>query len=140
MPNNVEVKARVMNIKELTERARMLSGTEGKLLQQEDTFFVCQNGRLKLRVLQVSINIYLYCHVSSEIYMHMEWGMMLGADGEKTKQKHNFVCQNEWLKQVEGYRKSNYVTQIVCQNGWLKGIAGMEKYTFVCQKGWFKSN
>ena len=72
MPNNVEVKARVMNIKELTERARMLSGTEGKLLQQEDTFFVCQNGRLKLRVLQVSINIYLYCHVSSEIYMHME--------------------------------------------------------------------
>ena len=72
MPNNVEIKARVKNIAELTERARRLSGTEGELLQQEDTFFVCQNGRLKLRVLQVPISIYLYCHVSSEIYMHME--------------------------------------------------------------------
>ena len=53
MPNNVEIKAQVNNIEELTKRARELSGTEGELLQQEDTFFMCQNGRLKLRVLQV---------------------------------------------------------------------------------------
>ena len=53
MPNNVEIKAQVNNIEELTKRARELSGTKGELLQQEDTFFMCQNGRLKLRVLQV---------------------------------------------------------------------------------------
>ena len=98
MPNNVEIKARVKNIAELTERARMLSGTEGELLQQEDTFFVCQNGRLKLRVLQVSINIYLYCHVSSEIYMHMEWGMVLGADGGKKAKTQ--LCVSEWVTQA----------------------------------------
>ncbi|KAK7099111.1 uncharacterized protein [Littorina saxatilis] len=52
MPSNVEIKARVTNMAELTKRAKELSGTEGELLQQEDTFFFCQNGRLKLRIVQ----------------------------------------------------------------------------------------
>ncbi|KAK7477186.1 hypothetical protein BaRGS_00031571 [Batillaria attramentaria] len=50
MPTNVEIKARVTDIANLRKRAAQLSGTDGQTLEQEDTFFNCHNGRLKLRV------------------------------------------------------------------------------------------
>lgn len=53
MPTNVEIKARVCDIENLRQRAVELSGSEGELLEQEDTFFTCQNGRLKLRIIKV---------------------------------------------------------------------------------------
>lgn len=53
MPSNVEIKARVRDMEGLKKVAATLSGSDGELLQQEDTFFYCRNGRLKLRVRKV---------------------------------------------------------------------------------------
>nr|KAG5692346.1 hypothetical protein BaRGS_033211 [Batillaria attramentaria] len=55
MPTNVEIKARVTDIANLRKRAAQLSGTDGQTLEQEDTFFNCHNGRLKLRVEKVNL-------------------------------------------------------------------------------------
>ena len=54
MPSNVEIKARVHDFVELVKRAKELSGSDGEVLEQEDTFFVCPKGRLKLRLLKVT--------------------------------------------------------------------------------------
>lgn len=49
MARNVEIKARVDNLEEVEARARAIA-TEGPVdLVQDDTFFACANGRLKLR-------------------------------------------------------------------------------------------
>ena len=49
MARNVEIKARVEDLAAVELRARGLA-TEGPVeLQQDDTFFACRNGRLKLR-------------------------------------------------------------------------------------------
>ena len=49
MPRNVEIKARVVDLKNLKRVAAELSESDGTLLVQEDTFFRVPNGRLKLR-------------------------------------------------------------------------------------------
>ncbi|HUG33429.1 MAG TPA: class IV adenylate cyclase [Anaerolineales bacterium] len=51
MPANIEIKARVRNFAELRSKAEGLSDTQVEIIQQEDTFFNVQHGRLKLRVL-----------------------------------------------------------------------------------------
>lgn len=50
MPSNVEIKARLPDRERAISTAEELSGSEGKLLVQEDTFFKVAEGRLKLRV------------------------------------------------------------------------------------------
>ena len=50
MSRNIEIKARISDIDFCTEKARYLSGAEPVIIKQEDTFFNCQNGRLKLRI------------------------------------------------------------------------------------------
>ncbi|XP_064079866.1 adenylate cyclase CyaB-like [Macrobrachium nipponense] len=52
MPRNVEIKARVNDVKELHKRAAELSSSEGTVLEQEDTFYNSPQGRLKLRVIK----------------------------------------------------------------------------------------
>ncbi|KAL6471272.1 hypothetical protein MHYP_G00199220 [Metynnis hypsauchen] len=49
MPSNVEVKARVCDLGFLTQRAKELSGSDGTVIKQQDTFFTVARGRLKLR-------------------------------------------------------------------------------------------
>ena len=53
MPQNVDVKANVKDIKKVKAVAEELSQSDGKLIVQEDTFFLVPNGRLKLREIQV---------------------------------------------------------------------------------------
>jgi len=49
MARNVEIKARIASVEELLPKAAALAG-EGPLeLEQDDTFFRCESGRLKLR-------------------------------------------------------------------------------------------
>jgi predicted adenylyl cyclase CyaB len=49
VPRNVEVKARVIDLAEVEARARRVA-TDGPVdIAQDDTFFACPNGRLKLR-------------------------------------------------------------------------------------------
>ncbi len=49
MPTNIEIKARVRDFPGLQERAASLSDTAVQVIPQEDTFFHCPQGRLKLR-------------------------------------------------------------------------------------------
>ncbi|MFO7776076.1 MAG: class IV adenylate cyclase [Candidatus Hydrogenedentota bacterium] len=50
MPRNVEIKARVWDADAMQRRIEEAAGTKGQLMEQEDVFFPCPNGRLKLRV------------------------------------------------------------------------------------------
>jgi predicted adenylyl cyclase CyaB len=50
MARNVEIKARLANIEALLPRVRDLADRGPELIEQDDTFFTCTNGRLKLRV------------------------------------------------------------------------------------------
>jgi predicted adenylyl cyclase CyaB len=49
MARNVEIKARVDNLDAIEPLAAALSGREPVSIAQDDTFFACANGRLKLR-------------------------------------------------------------------------------------------
>jgi adenylate cyclase len=49
MPRNVEVKARIDGIEALLPRARALADGDAERIEQDDTFFACTCGRLKLR-------------------------------------------------------------------------------------------
>lgn len=49
MARNVEIKARVSDRALLIERLRSLAGLEPAEISQDDTFFPCPQGRLKLR-------------------------------------------------------------------------------------------
>jgi predicted adenylyl cyclase CyaB len=51
MPSNIEIKARARNFDEMRQRAEKLSDTPLQVIQQEDTFFHTEIGRLKLRIL-----------------------------------------------------------------------------------------
>jgi predicted adenylyl cyclase CyaB len=51
MPANIEIKARVPDFKHLQRAADQLSDTPCQTISQEDTFFNCPSGRLKLRKL-----------------------------------------------------------------------------------------
>jgi adenylate cyclase class IV len=49
MARNVEIKARIDSIEALLPRARLLADGEATVIEQDDTFFACAHGRLKLR-------------------------------------------------------------------------------------------
>lgn len=51
MARNVEIKARVADLPDVEARARALADQGPFELTQDDTFFACPNGRLKLREL-----------------------------------------------------------------------------------------
>lgn len=49
MARNVEIKARIESVEALTPRAAALADQGPTEIAQDDTFFACPNGRLKLR-------------------------------------------------------------------------------------------
>lgn len=57
MPRNIEIKACVRNLAELKKIASELSKSSGTTLHQEDTFFNSPQGRLKLRIIKVSVSV-----------------------------------------------------------------------------------
>eukprot|EP00095_Tigriopus_kingsejongensis_P005709 maker-scaffold459_size165548-snap-gene-0.24 protein:Tk05709 transcript:maker-scaffold459_size165548-snap-gene-0.24-mRNA-1 annotation:"PREDICTED: uncharacterized protein MJ0240-like" len=52
MPRNVEIKASVANLDDFRAKVAALSNFPVKFARQRDTFFNCQEGRLKLRFLE----------------------------------------------------------------------------------------
>lgn len=50
MPRNVEIKARLDNLNAVTAKAAAMADKGPIPIAQDDTFFRCDNGRLKLRV------------------------------------------------------------------------------------------
>ena len=51
MTRNVEIKAHLSDYGDTARRARELSRSEQVIIEQEDVFFPCPSGRLKLRIL-----------------------------------------------------------------------------------------
>ena len=51
MPVNIEIKARLRDFNSLQQTAALLSDTPCQIISQDDTFFNCHHGRLKLREL-----------------------------------------------------------------------------------------
>src|SRR4030042_2861438 len=51
MPVNIEIKARVNDFEDLQRIAEKISDVPCQVIPQEDTFFNCPHGRLKLRIL-----------------------------------------------------------------------------------------
>jgi predicted adenylyl cyclase CyaB len=51
MARNIEIKARVDDFSALYEKIALLSDGLPDIIEQDDTFFVCPHGRLKLRTL-----------------------------------------------------------------------------------------
>lgn len=49
MAHNVELKARIASVEALLARARALADGTEQRIEQDDTFFACAHGRLKLR-------------------------------------------------------------------------------------------
>jgi predicted adenylyl cyclase CyaB len=49
MPRNIEIKARIAGVEALRQRAARLADCGPTLIEQDDTFFACPHGRLKLR-------------------------------------------------------------------------------------------
>lgn len=52
MPRNVEIKAKLVEIAPVLERARALTERGPETIRQDDTFFACERGRLKLRAFE----------------------------------------------------------------------------------------
>ena len=52
MARNIEIKARVADMAALTARAAAIADSRPVEIPQDDTFFRCDNGRLKLRVFE----------------------------------------------------------------------------------------
>ena len=49
MPRNIEIKARIDSVEALLAVAQALADGPPQTIEQDDSFFVCANGRLKLR-------------------------------------------------------------------------------------------
>ena len=60
MPVNIEIKARVRDFKALQEAAVQISDTPCQIIPQQDTFFNCPQGRLKLRELSPNSGQLIY--------------------------------------------------------------------------------
>jgi predicted adenylyl cyclase CyaB len=60
MGRNVEIKARISNVDDWIGRAKSLAEFGPVHISQDDTFFVCPNGRLKLRVFSATNGELIY--------------------------------------------------------------------------------
>lgn len=60
MPRNIEIKARIDSIEALAARAALLSQEGPMEIHQDDTFFACDNGRLKLRAFSDSAGVLIF--------------------------------------------------------------------------------
>ncbi|MBU3918089.1 class IV adenylate cyclase [bacterium] len=49
MARNIEIKASLDNVGFCLDKAKSLAGSDPEIIEQEDFFFKCDNGRLKLR-------------------------------------------------------------------------------------------
>jgi predicted adenylyl cyclase CyaB len=60
MPANIEIKARVADFERLKQVAQQLSETPCQAIPQQDTFFNCPHGRIKLRELSADHGQLIY--------------------------------------------------------------------------------
>lgn len=66
MARNVEIKARIADLAALERQVASLATSGPELIPQDDTFFACPNGRLKLRVLGSGLGQLVFYRRSDE--------------------------------------------------------------------------
>lgn len=107
MPTNIEIKARVGSLEKLRPLVASLADAEPEHVVQDDTFFSCPNGRLKLRVLRDGHGVLIYYRRADEpgpkpsFYVHSETSdpeglraVLTEAHGEVGRvRKHRTVFQ-----------------------------------------------
>ena len=84
MPSNVEIKASVSDQAEFAEKAAQLSGSEGTISRQRDTFFNCSQGRLKLRDFMVCV-----CVCVRMLYLNLSRARLKQREKLKLCQERN---------------------------------------------------
>jgi adenylate cyclase len=78
MPTNIEIKARIDSIEKLLPVVASMADEGPEHILQDDTFFSCPNGRLKLRTLSNSQGVLIYYRRDDEpgpkpsFYVHSE--------------------------------------------------------------------
>lgn len=78
MPTNIEIKARVESLAKLLPAVAALADAEPAHVVQDDTFFSCPNGRLKLRVFGEGHGVLIFYRRADEpgpkpsFYVHSE--------------------------------------------------------------------
>lgn len=120
MPTNIEIKARVDSLETLLPMVASLADARPKHVAQDDTFFVCPTGRLKLRVLDDAHGVLIFYRRADELgpkssfYVHSETAdpdglrsVLALAYGEAGRvRKHRMVFQigqtRVHLDRVEG--------------------------------------
>lgn len=120
MPTNIEIKARVASLETLLPLVASMADAGPEHVDQDDTFFVCPNGRLKLRVLDDVHGVLIFYRRAdqqgpkSSFYVHSETAdpdglrsVLALAHGEAGRvRKHRMVFQighaRVHLDRVEG--------------------------------------
>ncbi|ALV47905.1 adenylate cyclase (plasmid) [Arthrobacter alpinus] len=120
MPTNIEIKARVASLATLLPLVASMADAGPEYVDQDDTFFVCPNGRLKLRVLDDVHGVLIFYRRAdqhgpkSSFYIHSETAdpdglrsVLTLAHGETGRvRKHRIVFQighaRVHLDRVEG--------------------------------------
>jgi len=86
MPSNIEIKARVRNFDVIRQRAEKLSDMPAQVIQQEDTFFNTEMGRLKLRILALDrAQLIYYIRPDQESPKRSDYHIFETADPENLK-------------------------------------------------------
>lgn len=80
MPRNVEVKARVHDVEKLLKRSSEICNSNGTVIQQVDTFFNVNQGRLKLRVFKVSLSLFTYAKLCVQLCLKEGTGELIYYD------------------------------------------------------------
>ncbi|MDJ0315822.1 class IV adenylate cyclase [Arthrobacter sp. H35-MC1] len=107
MPTNIEIKARVACLESLIPVVVSLADTRPEHVAQDDTFFDCPNGRLKLRVLDDEHGVQIFYRRTDQLgpktsfYIHSETAdpeglrsVLAHAYGEAGRvRKHRMVFQ-----------------------------------------------
>ncbi|MDZ7723589.1 MAG: class IV adenylate cyclase [candidate division KSB1 bacterium] len=60
MARNIEIKARISDFDYCMKKAESLADAEPEIIIQDDTFFKCENGRLKLRILSKDNGVLIF--------------------------------------------------------------------------------
>lgn len=110
MARNIEIKARIENPSAFYERAAIISGSGPTEILQDDTFFHCPNGRLKLRELSPSHgqlifykrldtagpkeSTYFISNTSDPASLRVTLSLAFGAAGRVRKRRFLFLAGN----------------------------------------------
>ena len=84
------------------------------------TLCLCQHLLIAININQpITQSIYLYCHMSSKIYMHVEWGMVLKAfiiihTFTITLTGYQCICYNNTIDKPQNTDKNSVTVTTSC--------------------------